>query len=176
MMDRSAHSRPLRTRLARALGWAVCLLAAIACRSTALDDADSIGPIRLVLHDLDGEPYDVERHLEAGERVVLVFLQPNSRSCETKAPEIAEILATERERFRVFAVAMGPARVLPSDRVRETFEAWDLGVPILRDEDLAATNRFSVAWTPSWVVIDEQRRLLHASHRPPSNWNRLAPR
>lgn len=127
----------------------------------------------LVVEDYDGRTHDLNKHLEAGEPVVLVFWQTWCKSCIAEAPALAEI-ARSNPKLHFVGVIPGAADTSDVAEVRSVATKLDLPYPQIMDRDLALTKGLAITGTPTIVVLGTGGEVLHTSHRADLPWSALA--
>ena len=150
---------------------AILLASLGGCASTGSGNGAADYPI--VASTLDGDPYDIGARLDAGETVALVFWQTGCPHSKEAAPDLVAAAAENGERITFLGLVPGPARVIPSDSIRQKAAEWSIPYPTLRDADLALYNLFGVGGTPTIVVIDSDRTVRYRSSQLPRSWASL---
>jgi methylamine dehydrogenase accessory protein MauD len=99
------------------------------------------------LPDLDGEPWTLERLTEAGQPVLLVFVDPACTNCNALLPDIGRWQREHADALTVALVSRGTA----ADNRRKVAE-HDVG-PVLLQQDFEVATAFEVTGTPSAVLV-----------------------
>lgn len=113
---------------------------------------------------------DLNRELEAGRPVALVFWQSWCGSCVAEAPAVQAAFETYGKRIKIIGVVSGPDSAVDEGKLLQTIGSLGLTYDQIRDRDLVLTHRYGITGTPTIVILDPGGGVVYDQHHVPSSW------
>lgn len=149
----------------------ITLLLSIALLASSPAAAETTELDPMVLVDMDGNPHEIDKVLDSGRRVVLVFWQTWCGPCKREAPGLALAAHEHAKGLEFIGVIAGADRDVDDEKVRAYVEKYKLPYTQIRDRDLSLVKTYEVVGTPTIIVLGDEREVLFRSNHPPEDWN-----
>lgn len=120
--------------------------------------------------DTRGVEHDLEAALASGKSVAFVFFQPWCGSCKAEAPDVVRASRRFADSLQVVGVVSGPEGSVDEESVTSAIIGWGLTYPVVRDRDLALTERFDVKGVPTIVVVGPDGTVTYTANETPAQW------
>lgn len=122
----------------------------------------------IILRDLNGRQVNLSG--QKGRPAILLFWTTWCRFCRDEIKALNQnYTQIEREGITVFAVNVSESE----DKVRKFFKGYPLNFRLLLDENGLASGKYHIFGVPTYILLDENGKVIASENRFPSNYKAL---